>query len=605
MSGIKIKQEHEKDIIVLNQFEAIRKKPNIYMGNVKLNEEKLAIIKDGELVYKEILWSQGLMQMMIEIFENAIDEAKRCKGEMKKISVHVDFDENSISVKDNGGGFRNAHQIHPKTNKTIVRTALEELHAGSNFADNDKNILGTHGVGSSCVNILSKMFKVVTQNETHYVEYVWEDFKVVIENIKKRKGVPKTMGTEIKFIPSVDVFGDAKWNEDVIKTYLSFKQMLIRKDSVINNLIIESSYTKDGCTEELKLYNNFIPECIEFQTKMGQILLWKKIENGASVGFVNGSNCSGAHINIVKDWLNTYFDYNLAHHFYDFMIILNVPSTLMLFSDQNKTKYAINRPEIEPMLEKEFKKKFMSNVIKSPISKDIKECVENRLYSDNMKKIRAAQKVSKKKLSDKYHAPSKVKRYLFLTEGDSAKGGVLQARNAETDGVFALRGKFKNSKHLSDLAKNKETTEVMSILGLEPNSEKNSNFEYIVIATDPDPDGIGHICPLLINFFYRWFPQVIEKKHLYVLSTPLVVCTYKSERKYFFSNDEFVEFAKTNKVTNVNYLKGLGSLNADDWDFVMKNKVLFQVVIDKSSKKYLDIAFGDSVKKRKEWLSGV
>lgn len=602
MSGINIKQEHEKDIVVLNQFEAIRKKPNIYMGNVKLGEDKLALIINDSIISKEVVWSQGLMQMLIEIFENALDEAKRCKGDMKTVTVKVDFDTNMVSVKDSGGGFRNAEKIHPKTNKSIVRTALEELHAGSNFADNDKNILGTHGVGSACVNILSKMFSVKTQNETHFVSYVWDDFKVIDEIVEERVG---GMGTEISFIPSKDVFGEAKWDEDIVSTYLSFKQMLIKKDPVINNLQIKVEYIKEGISSNIKLSTNFIPECIEVETKMGHILLWKKLENGTTVGFVNGSNCIGPHVNIVKDWLNDAFDYNLSHHFYDFMFILNVPSKQMLFSDQNKTKYAINRQEIEPTLVKEFKKKLISNVIKSSIYKDIKEDIEKRLYNDNMKKIRSAQKTSKKKISDKYHAPSKSKDYLFLTEGDSAKGGILQARNAETEGVFALRGKVKNAKHLSDLVKNREITDIMAILGVEPNSNKTSQYKAVVIATDPDPDGIGHICPLLINFFYRWFPDIIKNKQLYVLSTPLVVVGSSKDRKYFYSMDEFNEYAAKNKVTNVTYLKGLGSLSEDDWDFVMKNKVLFQINVDKSAKKYLDIAFGDSVRKRKEWLSNI
>lgn len=601
--SIKIKQEHEKDIIVLNQFEAIRKKPNMYMGNVKLLEEKVTIIKDDSIIHKDIVWSQGLMQMMIEIFENALDEAKRCKGSMESIDVFIDFDANSISVRDYGGGFRNANNIHPKTNKTIVRTALEELHAGSNFADNDKNILGTHGVGSSCVNILSKYFRVTTQNETHFVEYKWDDFNVIDETIKKRKPTKNSMGTEIEFTPSTDVFGDAKWDSDIIRTYLSFKQFMIKRDSVIGNLVINTKCKKDGIVSEFVLSENFIPECISVETKMGQLFLWRKIENGTSVGFVNGSNCTGAHINIIKDWVNTYFGYNLAHHFYDFMFVLNVPSSLMLFSEQNKTKYAISRQEIEPLLEKDMKRKIISAITKSSISKDIKDDVEKRLYNDNIKKIRAAQKNNKKKISDKYHAPSKIKRCLYITEGDSAKGGILQSRNGEEDGVYALRGKIKNTRHLSDLANNKEITDIMSILCIEPNTNKDSAFEYVIIATDPDPDGIGHICPLTINFFYRWFPQVIKNNHLYILSTPLVVCNSNGDRKYFYSIDEFNEYAKHNKVTSVNYLKGLGSLNQDDWDFVMNNKVLFQVTIDSNAKKYLDIAFGDSVKKRKEWLS--
>jgi len=111
-----------------------------------------------------------------------------------------------------------------------------------------------------------------------------------------------------------------------------------------------------------------------------------------------------------------------------------------------------------------------------------------------------------------------------------------------------------------------------------------------------------HISSLLLNFFYKWFPHIIEEGRLFKLVTPLVVCDHKNSRKYFYSLEEFSTF--TEKISNVNYLKGLGSLSIDDWNHVMTNKVLFQVVIDRSSGKFLDIAFGDSSAKRKKWLEG-
>lgn len=593
----------EKEIIVLNQFEAIRKNPNIYMGNVDIVEDKVILISNDKILQCERTYSQGMHQMFIEIFENALDEAKRCKGSMKSITVEINYDNNKITISDSGGGFKNAHTIHNKTNKTVVRTALEELHAGSNFKDNDKNILGTHGVGSSCVNILSKYFSVSTQNDTHIVEYVWDDFKVISENIKKRKS--KQTGTTISFIPSKDVFGEAIWDKEIIQTYLSFKQFLIKSDNVIKNLELCLYEVKNGKSTHMTLSNGFLnnTNLISINTPIGDLFLWEKYENGSTVGFVNGSSCVGSHINVVREWINSHFEYNLSHHFYDFMFIMNVPSNLMSFSDQNKTKYAIGRNIIEPIIEKNFKQKLIRSINKSQFYKNVKAEIEKRLYSDNIKKIKTSQKKAKKSISDKYFPPSKQKKYLLITEGESAKGGVLQARNSETDGVYSLRGKIKNAKHLSDLVKSNEICDIMSILNIEPNSDKISQYEYIVIATDPDPDGVGHICPLIINLFYRWFPMILRQKQLYLLSTPLVVCGQYGKRKYFYNIDEFNDYAKTNKVTNVNYLKGLGSLSVEDWEYVMANKIMYQFQIDSTTKKYLDIAFGDSVNKRKDWLS--
>lgn len=113
-----------------------------------------------------------------------------------------------------------------------------------------------------------------------------------------------------------------------------------------------------------------------------------------------------------------------------------------------------------------------------------------------------------------------------------------------------------------------------------------------------------HITALIINFFHKWFPHVIKHNRLFRLITPLVVCTYNGERKYFNTLDEYTKFIETHKVSNVNYLKGLGSLSEDDWSYVMKNKMLFSISDDRSASKFMEIAFGESVLLRKRWLEG-
>lgn len=186
---------------------------------------------------------------------------------------------------------------------------------------------------------------------------------------------------------------------------------------------------------------------------------------------------------------------------------------------------------------------------------------------------------------------------------NSAAGSVKQARDSETDAVYALKGKVKNARKLSDLTANAEWLDIMSILEIEPGNNKLPTYEKIIIATDEDADG-QHISSLIISFFHKWFPQIIENKKLYRLITPLVVCDINKVRKYFYTLQEYEEFIKTNKVTNVNYLKGLGSLSLEDWENVMKNKILFSVINDRSSDRFLEIAFGDSSAKRKKWLEG-
>jgi DNA gyrase/topoisomerase IV subunit B len=146
--------------------------------------------------------------------------------------------------------------------------------------------------------------------------------------------------------------------------------------------------------------------------------------------------------------------------------------------------------------------------------------------------------------------------------------------------------------------------EIMSILNINPDNNKFPTYDKIVIATDEDPDG-HHISSLLINLFHRWFPHIISDGKLYKLVTPLVVCDEGKGRKYFQTLEEFETYSKGKKLSGINYLKGLGSLNENDWEYVMSNKILFQIIDDRSSNKFLDIAFGDSSMKRKKWLEGI
>jgi len=113
-----------------------------------------------------------------------------------------------------------------------------------------------------------------------------------------------------------------------------------------------------------------------------------------------------------------------------------------------------------------------------------------------------------------------------------------------------------------------------------------------------------HISALIISFFHKWFPYIIEEHRLFRIITPLVVCDIGKERKYYHSLEEFMEYASINKVTNVKYLKGLGSLSLKDWEYVMDHKTLFSIIDDRSANRFIDIAFGDSSLQRKIWLAG-
>jgi DNA gyrase/topoisomerase IV subunit B len=285
------------------------------------------------------------------------------------------------------------------------------------------------------------------------------------------------------------------------------------------------------------------------------------------------------------------------------MIVLNLPPKYVKFGDQNKTRFVTTREEIENLLMNKFGSK-LQNFFKTELFERILKKVEERKNEGYVKKLRAEKRKVNLKHSHKYFPAQKaLAENLFIVEGLSAMGSILQKRNPKEDGVYALKGKIKNCKNIGDLSDNKEILELMQILGLDPTSRNIEAVGYkkIVIATDPDPDG-SHITSLLINLFYRWFPAVIRSKRLSFLKIPLVSVGDSKKRKYYWDLDDF---KKAKPSGNTRYLKGLGSLSLEDWEWVMTNKSLISIEESEDSKEKLEMAFGDSSELRKRWLSDV
>lgn len=596
-----------REIHALDDFEHVRLRPTHYIGSVEKSEEKIPIIKNGKLeeVIKPI--SVGFYKLLNEILDNAFDEAKRMDGKMKLIQLRVNSTTSEVSVTDTGGGFYKGTEINSKTGITNIESAICSLRAGSNFYtdDSDKTLIGTHGVGASIVNILADKFSINTTNDKWNFQSTWEGFIRQSErNIRKKKRDDVT-GTTISFIPNAKMFGKNVWDLDILKTQMCFKTFLMQYDSQLKGLKFQFFF--DG--EEININEQFLPKStITIETRIGTYIFWKKYENSTSVSFVNGAHCTGIHQKIVNDWVNNLFNYSLAHHFYDHFFILNLKPKLVRFGDQNKTKFVSGRWEIEDTIKKSFYNKINRTFPGNSIFKSIQRDIEDKLFNQEIASIKRKKKTANKKVSDKYYPPSGIKDTLFIVEGNSAAKSLLQKRDTKKDGVYTLKGKIKNARSITDLSQNNEIIDLMSILGIEPKNSKVCKYTNIVIATDFDPDGIGHIASLLINLFYKWFNDVITQERLHILITPLLSVEYSGNRNYFFSYEDYHKFEQENpdvKMTNKRYLKGLGSLSINDWEWVMQQRRMFKIYNDKSSSRYMEMAFGKASDKRKKWLQGI
>lgn len=538
--SINVNQKHEKEIVALNDFEAVRLRPDRHIGQTAFTEEKLQIIRDKHLLSEEKSWSPGLNHLIVEILENSIDEAKRCKKrKMKNIFVTINLDNNQVTISDEGNGFYKATSMNNRTGKNVVRTAYEELNAGSNFRETEYNILGTNGVGSAIVNILSEKFYVKSINSSHSVEYYWQDHEIVDEKIEKKKKEEKN-GTIVSFTPSKEVFGNFNWDKEIISTYISYKSLLISLDETIKDLKLNGTFIENGEEKEIPITKDFLPENhISINTKLGNIFLWESYENSCCLSFVNGSKCIGIHQKIINDWLNEYFKYNLAHHFYETLIILNVPSNLMRFGDQNKSKYSVSRNEIEELLKNSFKKKLLRTLKKSEISEHIDQKIESKLYQENIKKIKKSKKKSKRKISEKYAAPSKRKSICYITEGDCLEENtkIIIIRNneildekikdvKENDMVITHNNRFKPITYI-----NKSIKKEVNVETSEGNLSCSDTHKWFVYDTKKN------------EFYFEKTKNLEKNKHKLVKNYLSFLNSFEEVRKIEYKNDKF-------KITN-------------------------------------------------------
>lgn len=589
-----------KDIDVLTDYEHILKRPNMYIGPVDPFEDKIPIIENNLIIKKNKTFSIGMYRLFEEVIDNAIDEAKRCyhlKTPMKKIIVNVNSKTNMIAVTDTGQGFKNGTHINKKSGLTNIETALTHLRAGSNFHNEDSEIslIGTNGVGVSCVNVLSEEFEVITKNNDTTYNQIWKNFEVSHKNTINENN--KETGTTIKFIPRVEVFKKQKWDKNILTTKLKFASFLIKQDFTLKNLELEFYWNN----KKIDITESFIPdENLSWRTGNTVIYLWKSASDDmSSVSFVNGSLCTGIHQKIVTDYINnTLFQGHPANKFYNTLILTNLPPKYVKFDSQTKVRLVTPKEDILKIMKFHPSKSEIKSIQKSELYNSIIKNILELMQKEELKDFKKARKSSKTKvISDKFYNSEK-KENLFICEGNSALGSILQRRDPKTDAFYALRGKIKNAKVLSDLSANNEIVDLINILNLNI-EDKGSKCSYqrIIIATDQDPDG-HHIATLIINFFANWFPKIIEDGRLFILRTPLISVDKGKQRKYFYSIDEF-----KNEPGTVRYLKGLGSLSIQDWEHVFNNMELMKIKNDAQSSKFLNIIFGKDTLMRKKWLT--
>ena len=600
------------DFKVLSERDHIRKRSAMYIGAVTPTE--IAGIINFQYQKKVIV--PGLLKIINEIIDNSVDEFIRTNGKhADQISVSIEdaqLDGWRVTVSDNGRGIPAVkHDGHYQ-----AELAWTRARAGSNFTDDERTTIGMNGIGSFATNCFSQEFIGQSCDGTTEVKVICSNGCANIATMTKKSS---KAGTTVSFTPELGLFGLLEISNDHLN---------IIEDRLMNLAICYPGITfkfngkKISVKNHTQLAKSFHEHALFAESENGNAL-FVIAPSGADEEFryltyVNGLDIKngGSHIDYIvnsisaelipaikRKWKIEVLPNQIKQHLTLACWVHGFPNPR--FDSQSKERLTNTPGEVKSFISfdatKLAKKIIATDAIITPMIESIlhkKELAERRAASAAMKKVQ------KKKIANHLQAtdPNPRNRTLFITEGLSAIGSLIAVRDSKRHGGYALRGKIMNTFGMKDvdILKNKELAELLAVLGLDLTSKDVTDMNYgkIAIMTDYDPDGHAIFC-LLLQFFSRW-PDLFKRKMIIRMNTPLYVARKKGvKNKYFYTREEYE--AATLKGFDVSYIKGLGSLEKEDYKAAIDNPV--ETVIEYSGSEMLTMAFGDSADARKDWMT--
>lgn len=607
----------KNEIKILTDKEHILLNSDMYVGSLAMEEKE--ILSHGKFIKKKIV--PALQKIGDEIIDNSVDEAIRTGFKFANV-IEVTITGAEMTVQDNGRGLPQTPVLTPEGEEIPGPVAAwTRARTGGNF-EKGRTTIGKNGVGSALTNFFSDKFVGETCDGKNTVQVFCTNNADNISHKIKKGG---KQGTKVSFMPDFEKFGVMRFDDEIIEVFESRLQTL-----AVAFPEITFKFNGKKISNNVKNFVKEFGETIEHKNDNSLIFFACGEDGLKNVSFVNGVHTKngGSH---VEDLVNAVTDelipmikrqHKVEINRARIREMLTVGVFLRNFEDskfdsQTKDRLTSTWGQVKAHIDLDitkFARKFLKcEALIMPIIEAAlirKEAADKAAATKAQKKAKQA-KVAKHIKANLVDDPKRTRKTtLFLTEGDSALGYLAKVGDPDIHGGFPLRGKVKNIWDESDVdvLANKELFEIMAILDLQIGKKPSfAYYDYIGIMTDADHDGVGSIYPLLLAFFFKYWPSLFEEERVMFVKTPVIIIQDPkdlSKNKWYYSIPDFEkEKEKLPKGWEVRYIKGLGSLEESEYSRVINDPVLDVVKMDDNAKELFEILYGDEPQLRKDWLS--
>lgn len=608
-----VEQKYRK----LSDIDHVLLRPGMYCGSIKPREDDIHLLgEDGNFVPRKVTYNPAFLKIFDEIVSNAVDEHRR-NPKLNEITVTVDPDSKSITVRDNGGI---PVVKHAEYDEWVPEMIFSNLKAGSNFNDDEERLVaGTNGVGSTLTNIFSTSFRIRTADKKNAFQQTFTN------NMRERtvaKILPWKEGfTEICFEPDLVRFGLDGIDKDHIDMMRRRCIDLAACNPKIKMIFNGVEYKYASFHDYCKLYNENV---IYEEAERWKIGIAPSGGSFAQVSFVNSveTRDGGAHVDYVMsqiiEWLREKvkrkhkLDLRPAELRNHFFLFVQADIVNPAFSSQTKEKMITEPREFGSKFE--IDEKTLKAIMSSEVVQRILDWAQQKALADERKQLRDLNKNLAKgkvlKLIDAKTRNFRNQCTLALFEGDSASSAFRKYRNPNYQGAFPLRGKFINVSEMpaTKVIQNQEVKDLLAAIGLKlGEAPKDLRYGKVLIYSDADPDG-DSIAGLLINFFGRYWPEMLEQGQICRVMTPLVVVKKGTETMSFYTAAEFEAWQqkqKDLKKWDISYKKGLAALEDGEYKDIIQNPQTFSIAGGGSLKLTLDAWFAGDPATRKQKILGL